>query len=144
MKRRTSTRDEARAGWVPRVHDFRRTARRLLDDERERISTAKSAVEGDLADEHEGARGELSTYDQHPADTGTEVADEERGFGLREDLQLRLEENGAVIGALSEASRTGLHLCHLTDYRRYRGLPPLRPPPRRACLHRRPTRWVDA
>lgn len=84
------------------------TARRLLDDERERIAAAKSAVEGNLADEHEGAGDELSTYDQHPADTGTEVADEERDLGLRDDLRVRLEENAAAHRRLDEG---GYGLC---------------------------------
>ena len=72
-------------------------ARELLARERER-------VERGLADlgEHEGS-DELADYDQHPADTATEMFDEE----LQETLAVRLREELAAIERAEQRLRDG-------------------------------------
>lgn len=72
------------------------TARRLLDEERAALERSLRTVLGDLGDEETGLTDELTTYDQHPADLGTELHDMERDLGLRTDLRRRLEENAAA------------------------------------------------
>ncbi|MGH8980502.1 MAG: TraR/DksA C4-type zinc finger protein [Acidimicrobiales bacterium] len=68
-------------------------ARELLDEERQRLETARGGVDADLAEERLGASEELADYDQHPAEQGTEVAAIEQDLGLREDFATRLQEN---------------------------------------------------
>ena len=61
-------------------------AQELLDRERERIETELRALRPD------GDRdGELSGVDQHNADAGTELFDNERDQSLRERLRRELE-----------------------------------------------------
>lgn len=69
------------------------TARRFLDDERSRLEEALALTDRDLAEERTGRSGELSSYDQHPAERATELADMEREEGLRSDFEARLLEN---------------------------------------------------
>ncbi|HEY7197198.1 MAG TPA: TraR/DksA C4-type zinc finger protein [Gaiellaceae bacterium] len=59
-------------------------ARELLARERQRI-------ERELADLGVGADSELSHQDQHPADEGSELFQEERDAGTRERLRRDLE-----------------------------------------------------
>ncbi|HEY0363836.1 MAG TPA: TraR/DksA C4-type zinc finger protein [Solirubrobacteraceae bacterium] len=59
-------------------------ARELLARERARVEQALAALE-----RHEDP-GELTVVDQHPADVGTEVFDEELEQGLAEELRERL------------------------------------------------------
>jgi DnaK suppressor protein len=61
-------------------------ARELLAQQRERI-------ERSLADLERGDDDELSSLDQHPADNGTEMFDEELGEGMADRLR---EELAAV------------------------------------------------
>jgi len=72
-------------------------ARELLARERERVERALA----DLA-EHEGS-DELADYDQHPADTATEMFDEE----LQETLAVRLREELAAIERAEQRLRDG-------------------------------------
>lgn len=69
------------------------TAQRLLDDERRRLEEALALTARDLAEERLGQTDELSSYDQHPAEQGTETNDMERDLGLRADFERRLQEN---------------------------------------------------
>lgn len=72
------------------------TARRLLDAERAALERSLRSVISDVGDEEAGAASELTGYDQHPAELGTEVADLSRDLGLRTDLRRLLLENDAA------------------------------------------------
>lgn len=78
------------------------TARRLLRDERERLETAHASVESNLEEERLGGTEELSDYDQHPAEQGTEVHDMSRDLGLRDDFETLLRENDEAQRRLDE------------------------------------------
>jgi|GEM_PF-5212366 len=69
------------------------TVRTLLQEERERLSAAVASVRHDLAEERLGAADELSDYDRHPPDTGTEVNDLSRDLGQRGNFELLIGEN---------------------------------------------------
>jgi DnaK suppressor protein len=60
-------------------------ARQLLQRERERIENELAALRADRGD------GELSNVDQHTADAGTELFDNERDQSVIERLQGELE-----------------------------------------------------
>ncbi len=74
-------------------------ARELLARERERVERALA----ELA-EREGS-DELADYDQHPADTATELFDQE----LQETLAVRLREELAAIERAEQRLRDGTY-----------------------------------
>ncbi len=79
-----------------------RDARQLLEEERRRLERVRSTVEGDLEEERLGTSEELTSYDQHPAERGTELSDMERDLGLRDDFEERIEENQEAWKRLEE------------------------------------------
>jgi RNA polymerase-binding transcription factor len=68
-------------------------ARKRLEEERARLERVR---EGLLADPETGGDasgiGELSAYDQHPADIGTEVFEHEKNQALLEQVEAELRE----------------------------------------------------
>ena len=65
--------------------------RKLLLEEQERLMAVADSIKEDglgvsLAD----SIGELSSYDQHPADVGSEVFERSKDFALREDARLKV------------------------------------------------------
>jgi DnaK suppressor protein len=62
-------------------------ARELLNQERERVLREL----GDLRRAALGGDGELSSLDQHPADVGTELFDDERDHSMIERLEAELQ-----------------------------------------------------
>jgi len=71
--------------------DVRDTARRRLEGEARRVS---ELIEGVRVDIGEGASrdstAELSSYDQHPADTGSETFEREKDFSILTRLEVEL------------------------------------------------------
>lgn len=103
------------------------TARRLLEEERERLEEALAAVRRDLEDDLDATSGELSSYDQHQAERGTEVAAEEQDIGLRRDLRVRLEENAEALRRLDEGRYGTCERCgRPIDDERLRAMPSTR------------------
>jgi DnaK suppressor protein len=75
-------------------------ARKLLESERERIARELA----DLRSGRDGGDGELSAVDQHPADAGTELFEEERDQSLIERLQRDLEAIERAFARLEEGT----------------------------------------
>ncbi len=74
------------------------TARQRLAEEHDRVERLIAAVKGELGDgtEHEVGT-ELSGYDQHPADSGTETFEREKDFSILESLENELAEIEAAL-----------------------------------------------
>jgi RNA polymerase-binding transcription factor DksA len=80
-------------------------ARSRLEAERERVTALVSELRGELGneDEHE-QMGELSGYDQHPADAGTETFEREKDLSILEQLEAELAELEAALHRIDEGS----------------------------------------
>jgi RNA polymerase-binding transcription factor DksA len=74
-------------------------ARQLLERERERVMRELAELRGERADD-----GELSTVDQHPADVGTELFEEERDQSLINRLEHDLEAIERAFKRLEEGN----------------------------------------
>jgi YteA family regulatory protein len=65
--------------------------RRWLLEERDKMMARADGIEEDGLGESLGnSTGELSTYDQHPADVASEVFERSKDFALREDARLKI------------------------------------------------------
>lgn len=84
---------------------------RLLE-ERQRLEEAAKAASDGLDEGSEGeATGELSTYDQHPADLGTETYYREADQALRESVQAELDEVDAALRRVEEGTYGRCEAC---------------------------------
>jgi len=79
--------------------------RRMLERERERLRAAVRALDDRSLGRTLGESiSESSTYDQHPADIGTETFEREKDFGLREDHKAALEMVERALERLEEGT----------------------------------------
>jgi RNA polymerase-binding transcription factor DksA len=68
-------------------------ARTRLEEERGRLNRVLDGLRADPETESDAvAVGELSTYDQHPGEVGTEVFEHEKNQSLLEQVQAELAE----------------------------------------------------
>jgi RNA polymerase-binding transcription factor DksA len=74
-------------------------ARKLLQQERKRIQRELEELRSET-----NAEGELSNLDQHPADAGTELFEEERVQSMIERLDHELEAVGRAMKRLEEGT----------------------------------------
>jgi RNA polymerase-binding transcription factor DksA len=72
-------------------------ARKRLEAEKQRVTGLIREVHGELDDETESGDEELSNYDQHPADSGTDTFEREKDLGILDDLEGELAEIEAAI-----------------------------------------------
>jgi RNA polymerase-binding transcription factor DksA len=92
----------------------RRGSLRVVDPEeaRQRLVAEKSRVEGLIAEVREelgtGSEGEelseLSDYDQHPADTGTETFEREKDLSILDSLESELAELEAALQRVDDGT----------------------------------------
>ncbi len=88
-------------------------ARQLLEQERERLQ----AIRQGLGDEHldDGPEtesiGELSTYDQHPADVGSEVFEQTKDLAILEQLEANLADIEHAFQRLDDDSYGTCEAC---------------------------------
>lgn len=82
-----------------------------LDHARERIEREQARVNGlidevrrELGDSDESAAAELSDYDQHPADSGSETFEREKDFSILEELEAELAELEAALRRIDEGT----------------------------------------
>ncbi len=88
-----------------RLEEFRR----LLLDERERLTGMRDRLsERGLETTQGGALSELSTYDNHPADIGSETFERSKDLALRGQLDARL---GAIDAALERIAAGSYGRC---------------------------------
>ncbi|HKE99639.1 MAG TPA: hypothetical protein VKG45_11980 [Actinomycetes bacterium] len=77
-------------------------ARARLEEERERLRQVRERLTSEQTDGSFGASGELSGYDQHPADLATDTLEREKNVALLESVQAELEEIEAAFRRLEE------------------------------------------
>ena len=76
----------------------RREATKLLAEERSRLEQLRASIEAEAAALSErGMTGELSSADQHPADTATETFEREKDLSILDQLERELAELHAAL-----------------------------------------------
>jgi RNA polymerase-binding transcription factor DksA len=80
-------------------------ARRVLENERERVTGLIADLRSEGLDEEEAAQsGELTHYDQHPADQASETFEREKDIAILEQLESELVEIEAALTRLDEGT----------------------------------------
>jgi RNA polymerase-binding transcription factor DksA len=80
-------------------------ARRLLENERTRVEGLIADLRSEGLDEEESAQsGELTHYDQHPADQGSETFEREKDLAILEQLESDLAEIEAALARLDDGT----------------------------------------
>jgi len=82
---------------------------RLLEAKLEQMRVRLADLARDITDDGLGrslgaSTGELSTYDNHPADVGTEVFERSKDFSLRENAKLTLREVEDALARLADGT----------------------------------------
>jgi RNA polymerase-binding transcription factor DksA len=79
--------------------------RKRLDAERERVHGLIAGLRSEGLDEEESAQtGELTHYDQHPADQGSETFEREKDLSILERLETDLAEIEAALARIDEGT----------------------------------------
>jgi len=80
-------------------------ARKRLEEERDRVSSLIAGLRSEGLDEEEAAQsGELTHYDQHPADQGSETFEREKDLAILESLEADLADIEAAMQRLDEGT----------------------------------------
>jgi len=80
-------------------------ARERLHTEQQRVEGLIESVRGELGDGSENDQmSELSDYDQHPADTGSETFEREKDLSILEQLEGELAEIQAALRRIDEGT----------------------------------------
>ena len=80
-------------------------ARERLERERDRVGELIAGLRNEGLDEEEAANsGDITHYDQHPADQGSEVFEREKDLAILEGLELDLAEIEAALQRLDEGT----------------------------------------
>ncbi len=88
------------------------TARTRLQEERERLQQLIAEEdEGTAGDQPQNSFEELSTYDQHPADQGTETFEQEKALSILEQHQSDLEDVDRAFKRLDEGTYGKCEAC---------------------------------
>jgi RNA polymerase-binding transcription factor DksA len=86
----------------------KKQVRTRLEEERARLQRTLDGLKIDPATTADAAGvGEISSYDQHPADIGTEVFEHEKNQSLLEQIEYELAEIGQAFERL-DAGRYGV------------------------------------
>jgi RNA polymerase-binding transcription factor DksA len=85
--------------------------RTLLEAEYDRLVDLRRAVGGDVLEEIDSMGQELSSADQHPADSGTELEDRERDQSLLERLDRQLRDVDDALGRLDRGEYGLCEVC---------------------------------
>jgi RNA polymerase-binding transcription factor DksA len=78
--------------------------RRRLDAERQKLQGLVAELRSETRQEDNGQVGELSAYDQHPADQGSETFEREKDLSILEGLETELAEVEAALRRLDEGT----------------------------------------
>lgn|SRR5690606_22195910 len=80
-------------------------ARQRLEEERDRVSGLIASLRSEGLDQEESSQsGELTHYDQHPADHGSDLAEREKDLAILEGLENDLAEIEAALQRLDEGT----------------------------------------
>ncbi|MFD1706730.1 TraR/DksA C4-type zinc finger protein [Siminovitchia sediminis] len=100
------------------------TLKNLLLEEKENLSRTIQADEGILARESERDRHELSAYDNHPADLGSELYEREKDMALSVHEEDQLGKVEAALTALEEGTYGKCRVCgQEINYERLEAIP---------------------
>ena len=91
-------------GLVNDVPIDEEATRRRLDVEREKLQGMVADLRSESRQEDAGQDGELSSYDQHPADEGSETFEREKDLAILESLETELAEVEAALRRLDEGT----------------------------------------
>jgi DnaK suppressor protein len=86
-------------------------ARTRLESERRRLEETRRAAQDLVSGTTEEAVQELSTYDQHLADQGTETFERERDITVLQRVEAQLEEVQAALGRIEGGTYGVCELC---------------------------------
>ena len=87
------------------------TARRRLEEERTRLQGIRDDLQRERAEATSDTGDELSSFDQHPGDLGTETFELERNVSLLEQVENELEEFEAAFGRLERGEYGRCQTC---------------------------------
>jgi RNA polymerase-binding transcription factor DksA len=80
-------------------------ARQRLEQERDRVHELIAGLRSEGLDEEEAAQsGELTHYDQHPADQASETFEREKDMAILEQLELDLAEIEAALQRIEDGT----------------------------------------
>jgi DnaK suppressor protein len=87
------------------------TARRRLEEERTRLQGIRDDLQRERAEATSDTGDELSSFDQHPGDAGTETFELARNASLLEQVENELEEIEAAFGRLERGEYGRCQAC---------------------------------
>ncbi len=87
------------------------TARTLLEQERTRLQGIRDNLQREQEDATSDTGGELSSFDQHLGDSGTETFEMEKNVSLLEQVEEELVEIEAAFGRLERGQYGRCQAC---------------------------------
>ena len=87
------------------------TARRRLEEERTRLQGIRDDLQRERAEATSDTGDELSSFDQHPGDAGTETFELARNVSLLEQVENELEEIEVAFGRLERGEYGRCQAC---------------------------------
>lgn len=86
-------------------------ARKRLDEERQRLTQALESLETD-AEAQKDSLSELSVYDEHQADIGTETFEREKDLSIIESVRGELDAVDAAFARIDAGTYGSCEVCH--------------------------------
>ncbi|MDF2741726.1 MAG: transcriptional regulator [Actinomycetia bacterium] len=86
-------------------------ARKRLEEERERLQGIRDDLQREQDESVSDTGGELSSFDQHPGDSGTETFEMEKNVSLREQVDDELREIEAAFQRLERGTYGTCQAC---------------------------------
>lgn len=87
------------------------TARKRLKEERERLQGIADDLQREQDESVSDTGGELSSFDQHPGDSGSETFEMEKNVSLREQVDDELQEIEAAFQRLERGTYGTCQAC---------------------------------
>jgi DnaK suppressor protein len=87
------------------------TARKRLREERERLQGIADDLQREREESISDTGGELSSFDQHPGDSGSETFEMEKNVSLREQVDDELQEIEAAFQRLERGTYGTCQAC---------------------------------
>ena len=87
------------------------TARRRLKQERTRLEGIRDGLRREQDDATSATSGELSSFDQHPGDSGTETFEMAKNVSLLEQVEDELREVDTAVGRLDRGTYGRCQAC---------------------------------
>jgi RNA polymerase-binding transcription factor DksA len=87
------------------------TASRLLEEERTRLQGIRDGIQREQQEHTSETSGELSSFDQHPGDSGTETFEMEKNVSLLEQVEEELLEVEAAFQRLERGTYGTCQAC---------------------------------